>query len=300
MSMFYACDQDGMLVYIDDARRGLACRCHCLVCGEAVVAKKGQRNTHHFAHHGGKSACDIAPESILHKLAKQVILQAEGLQLPPLPGVYPSPNDPEADKTSWWDFAEIHAEQTQQSFRPDLVAKLKDGTQLLIEIAVTSFVDEHKQEKIDRLQDKTVELNLRYLLDQMHKPYLEIRQHILHDTQHKTWLYPHDPEMPQDDPATAHSESKCLPFEDKGMIHPDAFVQHRFTVLGMWLGAMRLPSGDLVVRSYAYNPQIVQLLKAWAGELGGRYSRRYKNWSYPAKYAGQVLERLGQLHDETA
>lgn len=294
MRMFYACDQQARLVYIDETERGLACRCHCLACGEQVVARKGLRNTHHFAHHGGKRACDIAPESILHKLAKQVIEQAGGLQLPPMPGVFPSPADPEADKTSWWDFTHVEAEQTQQDFRPDLVAKLKGGTQLFIEIAVTSFVDELKQEKINRLGEKTVELDLRYLATQMHKPHDDICHYILHDTQHKTWLYPHYADQAPPEAAISSLEGQTT--TEGALSHPEAFSQHRFTVLGMWVNAMRLPSGDLAVRSVSYNPQITDLLKGWARELGGRYSKKYTNWMYPARHADQVLQRLQQLH----
>lgn len=215
-----------------------------------------------------------------------------------MPGVCPSPLDPKADKTSWWDFAEIYVEQTQQDFRPDLVARLEDGTQLLIEIAVTSFVDERKQEKINRLQEKAVEVDLRYLLSQMHKPHLEICRHILHDTQYKTWIYPRYPDVQQAETVGVHITPMYQSVVDKGMAHPEAFAQQRFTVFGMWLSAMRLPSGDLVVRSVAYNPEVVAMLKSWSHTLAGRYSKKYRNWVFPASMADQVILRLNQLHQD--
>lgn len=293
MSMLYASDQEGNLIYIDSAERGLSCHCNCLACGEVVVAKKGRRNKHHFAHYGGKIACTIAPESVLHKLGKQVIIEAKGLQLPPMPGVYPSAENPEEDKTSWWDFVEVYEEQTQQDFRPDLVAELKDGTRLLIEIAVTSFVGEHKQEKIERLQEKTIELDLRYLIGQIGKHRLEIRDHILHDTQHKTWLHPNLPDGGLNLDVDVTGLNIESPPESTGIKTRE---QGRFTIYGMWVNALSLPSGDLAVRSLAYNPQVAELLKGWAHELSGRYAKRYRSWQYPASNADVVLERLQHLH----
>lgn len=299
MSMFYACDQEGKLLHIDEAGRGLACNCVCFTCGEVVLGKKGNRNKHHFAHHGGKSACTISPESVLHKLAKQAILEAQGLQLPRMPGVILQPDDPsaDADQTSWWDFAEVHEEQTQNDFRPDLVANLRDGTRLFIEIAVTSFVGERKQEKIERLQEKTIELDLRYLISQMGNPRSVICKHILHDTNHKKWLYPSQPDDENlEIEANGQYSGACFIPES---VERKTLEQSRFTIFGMWVNAMALPSGDLAVRSLAYNPQIVELLKGWAHELGGRYNKHYRNWQYPVRMADRVLERLAQLHSET-
>jgi hypothetical protein len=294
MSMLYAYDQDEKLTYIDEANRGLACNCVCLTCGEVVMAKKGQRNKHHFAHYCGKSACTIAPESVLHKLAKQAILEAEGLHLPPMPGVFPHPDVPEADRTSWWDFVEVYEEQTQQDFRPDLVAQLKDGTRLFIEIAVTSFVGEQKQDKIDRLQEKTIELDLRYLIGLMGHPRSEICKHIVHDTDQKTWLYPCIPEgvdlyLGKD---VVQPEAQLI----SENLQPNKLLSRRFTVYGMWLESRVLPSGDLVVQSWSYNPQIIELLRGWSREMGGRYVRSHKNWLYPKDRSEEITLRLEQLH----
>ncbi|MGN5517913.1 competence protein CoiA family protein [Halopseudomonas sp. Lyrl_26] len=298
MSMFYATAQDGRLLHIDDAERGLACSSTCLECGDPVVAKKGKRNRHHFAHKGGKEPCAIRPETLLHKLGKQVILEGMGLQLPALPGSYQNTPGYVGDRTSWWDFIEVMEEQTQQDFRPDLVAKLKDGTQLFIEIAVTSFVGDQKQKKIERLQEKTVELDLRYLLGMLSKPYGELCQHIIHDTLHKSWLYPIQPDCYPPDVSVENDPTPVLHALKVPPPHPDAGKQQRFTVLGMWVSAVRLDSGDLMVRSWVYNPQVAELLKGWAHEVGGSYRRRYRNWAYPASDAELILTRLEQLHEE--
>lgn len=44
------CPDTGELLSIKDVQRGLACNCVCAACGERLEAKKGEVNTHHFAH----------------------------------------------------------------------------------------------------------------------------------------------------------------------------------------------------------------------------------------------------------
>ena len=140
MSMFVALDPYGHLITIENAMRGLACNCTCACCGEPVVARKGLIREHHFSHHSNKESCFIQRESLLHLYAKEVIRNQLGLQLPPLPDSWPGSED----KTSWWDFERVDEEVPQQGFQPDLVAYLKDGSQLFIEVAVTSFIGEEK------------------------------------------------------------------------------------------------------------------------------------------------------------
>lgn len=44
------CPDTGELLSIEEVERGLACNCVCAACNERLVAKKGEENTHHFAH----------------------------------------------------------------------------------------------------------------------------------------------------------------------------------------------------------------------------------------------------------
>ena len=50
MTMSVALDKTNKLISIEHAERGLACDCFCFECGEPVLAKKGEKNEHHFAH----------------------------------------------------------------------------------------------------------------------------------------------------------------------------------------------------------------------------------------------------------
>lgn len=180
MSMFVALDQNGQLITIENALRGLACNCICACCGEPVVARKGLIREHHFSHHSNKESCFINRESLLHLYAKEVIRNQLGLQLPPLPGTWPGSED----ETSWWDFERVDEEVPQKGFQPDLIAHLRGGDQLFIEVAVTSFIGEEKLERIKSAGINTVEIDLSELLfSKQSIPSEEVKVHILKETQ---------------------------------------------------------------------------------------------------------------------
>jgi len=288
MSMFVALDPEGRLITIEHAMRGLACSCTCACCGEPVVARKGLIREHHFSHHSNKKSCFIQRESLLHLYAKEVIRNQLGLQLPPMPGAWPASED----KTSWWDFEKVDEEVPQQGFQPDLVAHLKDGGQLFIEVAVTSFIGEEKLERIKEAGTNTVEIDLSELLfSKQPIPSEEVKAHILKQTHNKSWAYPGAL------PITSLPVTASLPIPLKSPLTEPAAkcVEHRFTVMDMWLTARILPTGSVAVRSLAYNPQITEMLKSWRNELGGEYNPKYRNWIYFPRARKEVLSRLEQL-----
>lgn len=85
----FGLDADGNYRNAHEVSRGLACDCVCPVCDLDLVAKQGTSVVWHFAHasentgHGTSVGCG---ESAIHKLAKKVLLSANGkiLHLPGL------------------------------------------------------------------------------------------------------------------------------------------------------------------------------------------------------------------------
>ena len=63
-------EKDGELVRVSMVERGLKCACICPLCKVSLVARKGSRKTHHFAHQAG-SSCD--GETLLHYLGKNLM-----------------------------------------------------------------------------------------------------------------------------------------------------------------------------------------------------------------------------------
>lgn len=290
MTMFVALDPKGRLITIENAHRGKACNCICVSCGESVMARKGLMREHHFAHLSQKKSCSIKRESLLHLYAKEVICDGLGLQLPHLPGVHPKSED----TSSWWDFETVTQEVRQQGFQPDLVAELKDGTRLFIEVAVTSFIDEAKLERIKAAGTSTIELDLSELLHGSQPiPSEAAKNYILHQSHHKSWIYP-------ESPAVAQALEVQMPGpRSLADIHPfrttPALQEQRFVIMQMWVSARTLPSGSVAVRSWSFNPQIAELFKTWRNQLGGEFNPRYKNWIFYPQYRNEVLRRLQEL-----
>lgn len=290
MSMTIALDSEDLIVTVQDVERGLACECRCIECGEALIARKGGHRLHHFSHISQKESCEVQPESFVHRYAKQVLMESLGVQLPPFPG-----HNPEAiDGTSWWDFESIQEEVWMGDFRPDLVAQLSDGP-LLIEVACTSFVDEEKQVRIERAGIRTVEIDLsRVVMHPSSEGLVKLKRSILHDASLKRWAYPKAPVLaPLSDSVRI---SACpSPLSDTRVPAPSEPI--RFVVQGMWVDMRVLEHGSIVIRSVAYSPLIVDLLKRLARQYNGRYVAKYRNWMFPSWARGLLQQALEALAD---
>lgn len=66
-------EHTGKLIGIDKADKGKNCQCSCVSCGGELVARQGERNQWHFAHHhNSKKECDYSFWVVCRDLAKQV------------------------------------------------------------------------------------------------------------------------------------------------------------------------------------------------------------------------------------
>ncbi|SDJ99961.1 Competence protein CoiA-like family protein [Ferrimonas sediminum] len=83
IQMTVALDRNGQITSINDVQSGLACGCICPSCGEPLIARRGDKNAHHFAHQGIESHCDAwGPETELHLRAKAYLLSQQFITLP--------------------------------------------------------------------------------------------------------------------------------------------------------------------------------------------------------------------------
>lgn len=291
MTMLIALDENKNLIHITDAVRGLACNCTCFECGEIVLARKGEIKEHHFAHASNKDSCAIQPESVLHKYAKQIIIESMGVLLPEVPNL-----DIEA---TWWTFDKIIPEFHLGLIRPDLACYI-DEEPIFIEIAVTHFIDEDKLKIIKSMNVKTVEIDLSGLLNSdLVIPSDEAKKLILESLEHKTWLFPALPKPCIVDLTGNKNQS----VEEKTDSSTDStqfptastWEDYQFTINGIWVHARKFSGGMLSVNC-TYNPEIIAMLKQWRNEGGGRYNNKYKSWNYWQPFSETVLERLYQLH----
>ena len=75
--------KDGNIVSIDDVPSGKECGCVCPACGDELIARKGQKRMHHFAHRSNED-CEYGYESSLHLAAKDILSRSEKMVIPPI------------------------------------------------------------------------------------------------------------------------------------------------------------------------------------------------------------------------
>lgn len=140
--------RDGNLVSINDVVSGLACNCTCPnpLCGDRLVAHRGDEIAWHFKHHN-KKECRAGFESALHMLAKDALAEALEFRLPPFTrGLGLNREEITAGRMMKFDRAEL--EKRTGRIVPDVVLYVGE-TPLLVELVVTHWCD---QTKIDLMK----------------------------------------------------------------------------------------------------------------------------------------------------
>lgn len=177
--------KEGRLVHISAVEKGLACGAVCPACGERLIARKGEKVAHHFAHYSVKE-CEYGYETSLHLAAKELILRHKCITIPPVFVEFKSSKNPilispareiEIDK--------VELEKRQGHFVPD-IAIHSGGKKLFVEIFVTHRVDETKFAEIRKAGISTIEIDL------SNKPVLteeELNHIVLNDAESKKWVY---------------------------------------------------------------------------------------------------------------
>ncbi len=292
MSMSIAVNEQKQIVNVKQVERGLACMCFCFECGEPVVARKGEKNEHHFAHFNNKESCTIHPESILHKFAKQVIMQERYLTLPPLP-------DDKNSEDKTWQFDHLIEEQSVGCIRPDIVATV-DDEMMFIEVAVTSFIDTDKADFIKLLGIKTIEIDLREMITQgIEIPSEEAKDYILDRVNNKQWIFPAQKllTVPVAPIPLVESTYNCQTVtESNGNESFDkSYDTYRFTINHAWVDVRVFKSGMVSVKCVNFNHDVIEILKQLRNEGGGQYNQKYKSWNYFKPFSDTVLKRLQEM-----
>jgi len=194
----FALNAEGHAVSISNVPSGLACNCTCPSCGEPLVAKKGKKLDHHFAHKSD-SDCASGYETSLHLAVKTILERTKQLMLPDCIAQL-APKERmlytdgglrtvselafsylNHDPRQTWKYADqfdrnyahngygfvrgglvtfdrIAVEQREGNVIPDIIGYIKDKA-LYIEVAVTHFVDDVKMDKLRALNVSTLELD---------------------------------------------------------------------------------------------------------------------------------------------
>lgn len=185
--------RDGQLVHIDAAAPGRRCGCVCPECRQPLVAKKGTKIRHHFAH-DHNADCPGALESALHLAAKEILTVHRCLRLPAVTLNFPSLKAPwRLFPARWVRFDAVMSERKTGGVRPDLIG-LAGERILLIEIAVTHPAGPEKRERIRQLGLSALEISLAHLASEKLVPQSLARE-IIGRLANRQWLYNHKAEQ---------------------------------------------------------------------------------------------------------
>lgn len=127
------------MVHVDSVPNGILCGCVCPHCKEPLVARQGDVNEHHFAHHSKtrKATLKICYAVILYKVAEHLVQTHKKIHAPSYYGIFPEQDI---------EFLEVrvdsHYERSDK--QPDVIATGIDGKEYLIEFVFSHKV-QHKQ-----------------------------------------------------------------------------------------------------------------------------------------------------------
>lgn len=179
--------RDGKPVDIEDVESGLKCGCVCPVCGEALVAKKGMKLIHHFAHYSGNT-CEYGYETSLHMLAKEILSETKKITIPPVYISFPS-SSKEKQLYSPAKMIPVDRVELETHFGnvvPDVVI-YTGGKKLFLEIFVTHPIDELKLYKLKQADISTIEINLSKTERTLTRQ--KICDILLYNSSEKEWKY---------------------------------------------------------------------------------------------------------------
>ena len=172
---------------------GLACDCFCFGCGATLVAKKGQKNRWHFAHHKVEIG-ETCAESAIHAAAKQVLLEQNWLTVPELTIVVSSQTKlglMMQESSTLCERRTVRFERSlpevwETNIRPDVVG-YRGEKKLLVEMYFRHKVDTHKLRKIADLKLPSIEIDLADM--DLSTGFEAITHRVIHDTAFKSWLF---------------------------------------------------------------------------------------------------------------
>lgn len=186
---------DGRLYEPRDVSLGKACGCICPGCREQLYAKHCWESSvvPHFAHAPGTD-CRSGFESAVHLAAKQLIDAERKLLFPALSAKYETYDalgrfhEPVQQIVSLGerDLTDVRLERQVENVRPDLLVAAEGLGTVMVEVAVTHFVDATKLDKVAGLGIPLLEIDLSA---QRTATFESLREVLFADHSLKRWLF---------------------------------------------------------------------------------------------------------------
>lgn len=178
--------KDGVLVHISQVSSGLQCGCKCPACVETLIAKKGDKVIHHFAH---KSTieCEFGYQTSLHLAAKKIISENGIMRVPAVYLEFPNTDKRELiEPEEVLQVSEVILEKKLHNIIPDILLVTNIG-KIIVEIFVTYEIDLEKEEKIKKMGIPTIEIDLSKIDRNISEQ--ELQDILINENEHKVWIY---------------------------------------------------------------------------------------------------------------
>lgn len=183
--------EDGSIVHISELTlrdNGLRCGCVCPKCDDPLQARNAGKVRQPYFAHDTQRSCEGAVESALHLFAKEVFLRHKSFFVP------------EHEEHVGWQSARVSAavdmpyagvaiEQRMGEVKPDVVLQRVQRLPMLVEIAVTHFVDEDKHEKLRKMGYPCIEVDLSDLISPDEFDRVAIEKALISDGDRKEWIF---------------------------------------------------------------------------------------------------------------
>jgi ssDNA-binding Zn-finger/Zn-ribbon topoisomerase 1 len=186
LNLIYAIQSDN-LIHVSDVPKGLNCNCTCPACGGTLIARKGEKVIHHFAHYKAEE-CKYGYETSLHLAAKQMIADAKEFMIPPVYLNFPESGKEDIllSEANLVKADNVFLEQHEGDMIPDIVV-ISNNKKIFIEIYVSHAIDELKLIKLKDKGISTIEIDLSGYERSISKE--ELQKIILHGVEQKRWIY---------------------------------------------------------------------------------------------------------------
>ncbi|GAA4775105.1 hypothetical protein GCM10023219_23310 [Stakelama sediminis] len=158
--LIYGVGEGGKTIHISRVERGLACKCQCPACDHVLIAKKGKKQAHHFAHYNSGVSCKHVAETNAHIWAKDVLEREKRLVIPAVIAEH-NGNTHEVSPAKIHKFAHARLEKRLGTIVPDVILETATGAQLIVEVRVTHASEEAKLETLRRDNLSAIEIDLR-------------------------------------------------------------------------------------------------------------------------------------------
>lgn len=170
----------------------------------------------------GELDVDLRRESLLHREVKAILAQAESILLPGLwmtkAGTITT--DPNRSARVWLVGARL--EQKMGRIIPDVIAQLKNGSELLVEVTVANTITPERLERIRAVNLATIEIDLSRMAGVLSRD--ELRHLLLDQVAGKVWLH-HPPPGALPPPSTpSHTLIEFGPRPDEDTVEKKAAI----------------------------------------------------------------------------